>query len=169
MILSELCFPTFDTTYSKFSACLSSRYAVDRSVSSAARYYFSRSLFTWCTPFCWTYKAWGLRLFGMWGCVPGGLLTKVSRQSSGPIFKYIDSSWTSRTLKMTPICCLEASGTNHLLPQRHVPEERWRRLHRCGSLETTIKLTSHNKILMKSAQLNSFLLLATLLRVSAVC
>jgi hypothetical protein len=95
----------------------------------------------------------------MWGRGPGVLLTKVSRQSSGPIFKYIDSSWTSRTLKMTPIHCLEALGTNHLLPRRHIPEERWRRLHHCGSLETTIKLKSRNKIPMKSAQLNSFLLL----------
>jgi hypothetical protein len=170
MMLSKLCFSTFYATHSQFSACLSSRYAVDRGISLAARY-FSRSLFTWCIPFCWTYKAWGLRLSGMWGRVAGWgvLLTKVSRQSSGPIFKYIDSSWTSRTLKMTPICCLEASGTNHLLPQRHVPEERWRRLHRCGGLGTTIKLTSHNKILMKSAQLNSFLLLVILLRVTAVC
>jgi hypothetical protein len=163
MILFGLC---FSATHSKFSPCLSNRYAFDRGISLTARYHFSHSLFMWCIPFCWTYK--GMRsLSGMCRRVLGGLLTKVSRQSSGPLFKYIDSSWTSRILKMAPICCLEASGTNRWLPRR--PEERWRRLHRCGSLETTIKLASHFKILMKSAQLNSFLLLAILLHVSAVC
>lgn len=71
-MMSELCFSTFYATHNKFSACLSSRYAVDRGISLTARYHFSRSLFTWCIPFCWTYKAWSLRLSGMWGRVAGG-------------------------------------------------------------------------------------------------
>jgi hypothetical protein len=104
----------------------------------------------------------------MWHRVLGGLLTKVLKQSSGLIFIYIDCCWISRTLKMTPICCREAPGTIHLLSRRHVPEERWRLLHRCASLETSIKLAGHNKILMKWAQLNSFLLFLILLRVSAM-
>ena len=80
-----------------------------------------------------------VRSCGIWHRITGWLEPDVARERCGFIFKDhngTDSSCTFLLLNLRPPCCLETSGANHAVPRRHIPEERRRQLHRCGSLKT---------------------------------